>query len=153
MLGKKSIKRKPKILIDKKEGTLITRGDSVVNYAKTLLGKPYKYGSCTPDGFDCSGFVSYVYGHFNIPITRSSYTMAEEGIPIPLKEATKGDLIFFKGTNLKDPTVGHVGIVISEKGHPVQFIHASSGANKAVVITDLSSSNYTARFLKVKRLF
>lgn len=129
----------------------IAKADSIVVFAKSLLGKPYKYSSCGPNEFDCSGFVYYVFNKFHVKISRSSYTMAEQGTDVDLAEVKKGDLIFFKGTNLKDPKVGHVGIVISEKGAPVEFIHSSSGKNNAIIITKLSESNYTDRFIKVKR--
>jgi murein DD-endopeptidase / murein LD-carboxypeptidase len=131
-----------------------TKADSIVEFAKTLLGRNYQYGSCTPSsGFDCSGFVHYVFMNFGIKIPRSSNLMADAGRDIELDEAGKGDLIFFTGTDHENRSVGHVGIIITDKGLPVEFIHSSSSKTKGgVVITAMSSPHYQKRFLKVKRV-
>lgn len=131
----------------------LSRRDSIVAFAKSLLGTPYQYASSSPQGFDCSGFINYVYAKFKIKLTRSSYTIAEEGVEIDSSEATKGDLIIFRGTDVNDPVVGHIGIIITEKGAPIEFIHSSSGRkNNGVVITKLSDGNYHQRFIKIKRV-
>lgn len=133
------------------EGTV--DADSLVSFAKSLEGTKYNYGSCSPDkGFDCSGFVYYVYSKFEITLPRSSYLMIDEGREVKLENARKGDLIFFTGTDAEVRKAGHVGIIISEKGQPVEFIHSSSGKKSSVVITPMSSAHYQKRFLKVKRL-
>ena len=133
---------------------LVNKGDSIVDFAEKLMGVPYKYATSSPEGFDCSGFVYYVFSHFKIPIERSSYTMAEGGNEIDSSNAHKGDLIFFRGTNLDDNSVGHVGIIISEEEAPLEFIHASSGKKKnGVVKTKLSDSNYIKRYIMIRRYF
>lgn len=127
-------------------------GDSIVAFAKTLLGKPYVYGCMAPStGFDCSGFINYVYHHFNIPVPRSSVDFTNYGKEIPLEKARAGDLILFTGTNASVRTVGHIGIIISDEGSDTQFIHASSGKEMAVIITPLND-RYKARFVKVIRV-
>ena len=131
----------------------ISKSDSLIDFAKSLLGTPYQYASSSPQGFDCSGFINYVYARFNIKLTRSSYTIAEEGIEIDSSVATKGDLIIFRGTDVNDPVVGHIGIIVTETGKPIEFIHSSSGRkHNGVVITKLSDGNYHQRFIKVKRV-
>jgi cell wall-associated NlpC family hydrolase len=131
----------------------ITKADSLVEFSKSLIGKKYCYGSCTPGGgFDCSGFVYYVFSQFGITLPRSSYLMAEVGEEIKLRNCRKGDLIFFTGTNAESKKVGHVGIVISDKDQPVEFIHSSSGKKNSVIITPMSSSHYQKRFIKVMRV-
>jgi murein DD-endopeptidase / murein LD-carboxypeptidase len=129
-------------------------GDSIVEFAKTLLGDNYQYGSCTrSSGFDCSGFVYYVFANFGIKIPRTSFLMADFGREIELKEANKGDMIFFTGTDMKNRTVGHVGIIITDKDQPIEFIHSSSSKTKGgVIITAMNSPHYKKRFLKVKRV-
>ena len=128
--------------------------DSIINFAKSYLGKPYKEASCGPDGFDCSGFIYYIFKKFNINLSRSSYTMAEEGEEVAdTSLAQKGDLIFFQGTDLSDPKVGHVGLIISEKGEPISFIHSSSNKkNNGIIITGLNERSYRKRFVKIKRV-
>ena len=129
--------------------------DSIIAFARTQLGTEYKYGSCTPGGFDCSGFVFYVFGHFGINLPRSSITMGEMGTDIPLERADLGDLIFFTGTSPDDPDIGHVGIVITPKGEPLEFIHSSSSTKESgVKITPLTATGkYMQRFVRVKRVF
>lgn len=126
--------------------------DSIVDYAKTFLGTPYKYANASPStGFDCSGFTWFVFNHFNVAIPRSSKDYATIGKTATLETCHKGDIILFTGTNPKERRVGHVGIVISNPGEPLQFIHSSSSDNHfGVVITDYYNSKYPARFMGVR---
>lgn len=128
--------------------------DTVLTYANAQLGQPYVWAGCRPGGFDCSGFVAYCFKQVDIPIVRSSSGLDKAGTSIDIKEARKGDLILFTGTNPKDKSVGHVGIVISEYGEPIRFIHASSSElHPGVVITDYENSGYPKRFAGIRRIF
>jgi len=123
----------------------------IVAYAKTQMGAPYKYCSMTPDGgFDCSGFVNYVFNHFSIPVPRASVDFTNIGLEIPLLETEPGDLILFTGTNPRRRVVGHIGIIISNKGGDISFIQSTSGIAYGVVISSLDK-NYMARFVKIIR--
>ena len=128
--------------------------DSIIAYAKKLIGTPYKYSSINQqEGFDCSGFIYHVFKKFDVTLSRSSYTMVEEGTEVDFSKARKGDLIFFRGTNVNDPKIGHVGMIISEKGESIQFIHSSSGKkHNGVVISALSDGNYKQRFVTIRRI-
>lgn len=131
----------------------VSIADSVVSYAKEFLGTPYVWAGASPSGFDCSGFVHYVFSRFGYSIQRSSSGLANTGEAIELKEARKGDIILFRGTNPNDKTVGHVGIIISDTTEKIHFIHASSSKkHPGVVITDYENSNYPSRFISVRRL-
>jgi len=124
----------------------------VVAFAQTLIGKPYKFGCAAPGtGFDCSGFINYVFDHFNIDVPRSSIAFTNEGTTIPLANALPGDLILFTGTNSKVRKVGHIGMVIAHDSSGLDFIHASSGSDYSVVITPLNDY-YMSRFVKVIRI-
>lgn len=124
----------------------------IVAFAKTLIGTPYKFGCTAPDmGFDCSGFITYVFNHFNIDVPRSSEGFTNEGTPVSLTDARPGDLILFTGTNSKVRTVGHIGLVVANKTSGISFIHSSSGKENAVIITQLDE-RYVARFVKVIRM-
>ncbi len=124
--------------------------DSIVDYAQTFIGSPYKYAQASPSGFDCSGFTWFVFNHFKIQIPRSSKDYATLGKRVTLETCQKGDIILFTGTNPKEKRVGHVGIIISNPGDPVKFIHSSSSENHfGVVITDYTSSHYPDRFIGV----
>ena len=130
------------------------KADSIVAFAKTLLGTPYKYGSCSPKGFDCSGLVYYVMKHNGVEVPRSSIEMGKFGKEIPLSECRKGDIILFKGTNANSKRIGHAALIISEEGQPVQFIQSSSSKKEwGVVISSYDESDYYCkRFVKVVRV-
>jgi cell wall-associated NlpC family hydrolase len=129
-------------------------GDSIVQYAHTFLGTPYKYGCCSPSsGFDCSGFTWFVFKHYGYSIPRSSKDYVNLGKEVSLTECRKGDIILFRGTHANDKSVGHVGIIISNPGEPVKFIHSSSSKNhRGVVVTDYYNSAYPKRFVKICRV-
>ncbi len=124
--------------------------DSLIRYAKHHLGIRYRSGGRSATGFDCSGFTSHVFSQFGFQIPRSSAAQATVGEPVRMGEMQKGDLIFFKGRNRRSRYVGHVGIVISEKGEKTRFIHASCSQGISIATTD--SLYYKTRLLKVKRL-
>lgn len=125
---------------------------SIVAFAKQLLGVPYKFGGNSPhNGFDCSGFVNYVFKNFHFSVPRSSAAFSNEGMHVQLADAQAGDIILFRGTNPKLKSIGHVGIVISDKGQPLRFIHASSGKIRCVIETTFDS-RYQKRFVKIVRI-
>ncbi|RZM27194.1 MAG: peptidoglycan endopeptidase [Pedobacter sp.] len=122
--------------------------NQLIGFAKTLIGVPYHYASSNPQrGFDCSGFVSYVFHNFGFNVPRSSSEFSNTGTPVDLSKAKVGDVLIFTGTNPKVRTVGHVGIIYSIDGDEIQFIHATSGKANAVTITPLNDY-YKGRFLK-----
>ena len=124
----------------------------LVSYAKTLIGTPYKYASTDPlQGFDCSGFITYVFNHFNVDVPRSSVDFTNVGKPIPVTNATAGDLVLFTGTVDSIRVVGHMGIV-TETIDTLKFIHATSGRANGVTISTLYE-HYQKRFVKVIRIF
>ena len=123
----------------------------LVSYAQTLKGTPYKYASANPaKGFDCSGFVMYVFNHFKFSVPRTSYEYTKIGKEVDLKSAQPGDVILFTGTNAQVRRVGHMGIV-TQGGDDLQFIHASSGKAYSVVETSFTP-HYQKRFVKIVRL-
>jgi cell wall-associated NlpC family hydrolase len=125
--------------------------DSIVNFAETLIGTPYKYASTNPaEGFDCSGFITYVFNHFNIKVPRSSIDFTNVGTEISLTDAKRGDLILFTGTDSLIRTIGHMGIIVSDKNGNTEFIHSTSGKANGVFITPLNNY-YKGRFVKVVR--
>ena len=131
--------------------SLNNTADSIVNFAETLIGTPYKYASADPaQGFDCSGFITYIFNHFNIQVPRSSIGFTNIGTTIPVKNARRGDLILFTGTDSTEKFVGHMGIVVSNIIDSLQFIHSTSGKAYGVTITPLNDY-YKGRFVKVVR--
>jgi cell wall-associated NlpC family hydrolase len=124
----------------------------IVNFAETLIGTPYRYGSTDPKlGFDCSGFITYVFKHFNISVPRSSIDFTNVGKEIPPTSAKRGDIILFTGTDSTERFVGHMGIIVSNTD-TLKFIHSTSGKAYGVTISPLSNY-YKGRFVKTLRLF
>ena len=70
-------------------------GSNVVSFAESLVGVPYVYGGTTPSGFDCSGFVQYVYSHFGVNLPRTTTQQESCGTQIPVSQAQPGDLYFW----------------------------------------------------------
>lgn len=120
--------------------------DSIVNFGMTLLGKPYVYGACSKDAFDCSGFVYYVFQHFKIEIPRSSSQFNNFGKQVSIDSIRKGDILVFLSPTRNE--IGHVGIVIQPKGMESEFIHASSGSEMKVIISNLQQEGNKKRFVK-----
>ena len=124
-----------------------------VEYAKTLSGTPYLYGSIDPArGLDCSGFINAVSNHFGIKVPRSSVEFTNVGTAVESKKAKPGDLVLFTGTDPGKRVVGHIGIITDNTDGHLQFIHSSSGKAKGVTISDLDGY-YQTRFVKVIRIF
>ncbi len=143
-------------LLPPKSGVIetgIVTPDEIVEFAKTQIGVPYLYASTDPaKGFDCSGFITYVFNHFNIPVPRSSVDFTDKGVEVDTSEARAGDIILFTGTDSTIRVVGHMGIVVSNANGKLEFIHSTSGKAMGVVITPLERY-YRGRFVKVIRVF
>jgi cell wall-associated NlpC family hydrolase len=73
----------------------VDRSDAVISQAKELKGKPYRYGGATPSGFDCSGYVQYVYKKAGKKIGRTSGAQLA-GTSIPKSKKKPGDILIFK---------------------------------------------------------
>ncbi len=142
------------VKVNKDTTILRNKIDTIIDFAKLFLGTKYCYGSTSPQkGFDCSGFVYYVYKQNGIELPRSSYEMGRLGKQVPMSECRKGDIILFKGPNAKINKIGHAGLIISEKGERLQFIHSSSNKKCGGVITSYydESGYYAKRFVKIVR--
>ncbi|MFK8038046.1 MAG: C40 family peptidase [Crocinitomicaceae bacterium] len=127
--------------------------DSLIIYAQTLKGIPYHYGGASKKGFDCSGFVYYVFKNFNQSVPRTSASYSNFGKKISLDKAKPGDIIVFTGTNSKVRKPGHLGIILKNNNGVVDFIHSSSSKkNYGVTITRYNGSGYEKRYLSVVKV-
>lgn len=122
--------------------------DSIVTYAKQYLGIPYLYAGNDPKkGFDCSGFVNYVFKNYGVTLPRSSGGFKNIGTKLAPEDFKVGDILVFYG--YKDKTIiGHLGIICEANGMHSKFIHASSGKAGSVTISDLDSDHYSKRYYK-----
>jgi len=115
-------------------------GLRVADYAKRFRGVRYVYGGSSPrSGFDCSGFVRYVYAHFGLSLAHSSYAQFDRGRSVSRRSLRPGDLVFFDG-------LGHVGIYIGNG----RFIHAPHTGTRVRIET--LAGWYGSRFSGARRL-
>ena len=126
--------------------------DSLVQYARQYIGTPYGYGQSSGKRFDCSGFTSYVFGHYGCKLARSSHDQYLEGDSVDRGSWVVGDLVFFSGRSGGQTQVGHVGIVVSvdEQRGDFEFIHASS--SRGVIISRSTERYYAARYIGARRM-
>ena len=121
-------------------------GSQIVAFAEQYLGVPYVWAGNYPNtGFDCSGFVCYVFRNFGCSLYRTTYDQYDyNGEYVAKEDLQVGDLVFFSSSSY---AVGHVGIYIGDG----EFIHASSGAGY-VTISGLDESYYTRNYVGAKRI-
>jgi cell wall-associated NlpC family hydrolase len=132
----------------------VPRADSIVRFAMEQLGTPYVYAGTSPtSGFDCSGFVMYVYGRFGVEVPHSTAMLIDTGRPVPRSQAQPGDIVVFTGTAPTSAVPGHAGIVISKRGEPIRFIHSSSARRESgVKVSSVEDTDYERRFMGVRRV-
>ena len=109
----------------------------VLSYAAQFLGTPYVYGGSTPDGFDCSGFTSYVFKNTVGSVPRVAQAQFDATTRVAMDELLPGDLVFF-GSSAS--SISHVGIYVGDG----TFIH-SPHTGEVVKYESLSGS-YETRF-------
>jgi peptidoglycan DL-endopeptidase CwlO len=112
---------------------------AVVRIALHYLGSPYRWAGASPGGFDCSGFVMYVYGKVGVALPHSSWMLWGRGRYVSRKQLRPGDVVFFAG-------VSHVGIYI---GHG-RFVH-SPHTGDVVKISRLSERRYRSTYAGARR--
>lgn len=119
--------------------------EGVIGTAMSRMGTRYRWGGTTPAGFDCSGFVGYVYSRNGKRLPRTASEQSKQGQSVGKGNLKKGDLVFFRTT--RSSRVSHVGIYVGEG----KFVHASSGGGR-VKVSSLSDSYYSKRFAGAKRV-
>jgi len=116
--------------------------EKVLKIAKSLTGTPYVYGGNTPAGFDCSGFVKYVFSNAGVTLTRKSSNDYYNNDTTVVENPIPGDVVFFKDTYIQG--ISHMGIYIGNG----QFIHAG---NNGVETSKLSYDYWDSKFVAFKR--
>ena len=118
-------------------------GNEIATYAMSFVGYPYVYGGSSPSGFDCSGFMQYLFRQYGISINRTATAQLADGYAVSYDEMQPGDIIYFGYGNV----ASHVGMYIGGG----EFVHAENSGT-GVVITSLSQSYYANRFLCAHRI-
>ncbi|MGH8520989.1 MAG: C40 family peptidase [Gammaproteobacteria bacterium] len=118
----------------------------IVATAFSLIGVAYRYGGDSPgEGFDCSGFVRYVYARHGIILPRDTASMAAALPQVPLAARLPGDLLFFHTAAGRPYT--HVGIYTGQD----KFVHAPSVRTGAVQVSDLRAGYWWRRLAGIRR--
>ena len=115
-----------------------------VDYAREMLGRPYKFAGDTPEGFDCSGLVKYSYGRAGISMPRDTQSQHRVSVLVSTHGLREGDLLFFDQEGKKK---SHVGMYLG-KG---RFIHAPSSGGK-VRIDSINAEFWKKHFVEARRV-
>ncbi len=115
----------------------------IIQTAMDYIGVPYVFGGTSPSGFDCSGYVRYVFANAGIYLPRTADEQYELGVPVPMDSLRAGDLVFF---STYDYGASHVGIYLSDG----EFINASS--SRGVAIDSLYSEYWGSCYIGARRV-
>ena len=125
--------------------TVKISGQQVVDFAKKFLGTPYKWAGTTPAGFDCSGFVYYVFNSLGYKMPRMIEDMNKQGTYVSKANLKPGDIVIFQNTYASG--LSHVGIYVGDG----KFIH-SPNSRSVVSYADLNSTYYTNHYYGARRI-
>ena len=138
-------------VIAKKEGKSyhLTEDDKkkLLDYARFFKGGKYVWGGTTPKGFDCSGYVQYLYKKHNVNLPRTAWSQSKQGMPVDKDHLEKGDLLFFLTDKKRGIPVTHVGIYLGNG----EFIHAAS-KKKGIIISPITHGHYADTFVSARRV-
>ncbi len=126
------------------ESSSTSPGYAIAGTALSLRGAPYRDGGADPQGFDCSGFVQYVFAQNGLRMPRTVTDQYHAGHSVAPGQIQPGDLLFFSTVA---PGASHVGIAIGGD----EFVHAPSERGE-VRVEHLSSSYWSPRFIGARRV-
>jgi peptidoglycan endopeptidase LytE len=126
--------------VDVSRGT--SRSDTIISYAKTFIGVPYVYGGTSPSGFDCSGYVQYVFNQYGISLPRTADAQYYAGTRVSIQEARLGDIVAFAAGG----GISHTGIYLGGSS----FISATS--SRGVQIADIYGPYWGDHFYGISRV-
>ncbi|WP_066288579.1 C40 family peptidase [Bacillus sp. FJAT-29937] len=124
------------------KGSAVSKVETMIAEAKKYIGVPYVWGGSSPAGFDCSGYLNYVFNHAGIPIPRTVLNIWNATKPV--SSPNIGDIVFF---NTSSAGPSHAGIYLGNN----KFIH--SGSSTGVTISDMTLTYWKSRYLGAKTAF
>ena len=120
-------------------------GKEIATYALTFVGSPYSWGGSSPaTGFDCSGFVQYIFSQYGYTTSRIANDVLADGRHVDPADIQPGDVLCFYSGN---GYVGHVGIYVGDE----TFVHAANSIS-GVVTTSLATGYYATRGYEIRRI-
>ncbi|MFC6334970.1 C40 family peptidase [Paenibacillus septentrionalis] len=134
------------LLLTFSAGSVSASSSSMLTNIEDVKGTKYKYGGNSTSGFDCSGFVRYIFDKMDIELPRRSADQALEGSKVAKTDLKVGDLVFFDTSGSNNGGITHVGIYVGDN----KFAHSSS--SKGVTIDSLNSSYYKPRYVTARRV-
>lgn len=124
-------------------GTAFADDSKLEREVEEVVGTPYKWGGTTINGFDCSGFMQYIFDKYGVELSRTSKSQAKMGVEVDKKDLRAGDLVFF---NTDGKGISHAGIYVGNG----EFAHSAS--NRGVSVNKLSESYYAKRYVTARRV-
>lgn len=122
-----------------------TIGESIVEYGKKFMGVPYVFGGTTPSGFDCSGFLQYIYKNAaGISLPRTTGEQYKVGISVDKNDLQPGDLIFYANTYKKG--ISHVGVYAGDN----LVLNATSSSG--ITLVSMDNSYWGPKYAGAKRV-
>ena len=119
-------------------------GQKIAQFALSLVGKPYSYGSTGSNSFDCSGLAVYVFRNFGIELPRTSQSQAYVGTRVSKSDLQPGDLVFSNTYS----SLSHVGVYVGDG----KFVHAAN-YNTGVTVSSINDSYYGPRYAWSTRVY
>ncbi|AOZ91098.1 C40 family peptidase [Paenibacillus crassostreae] len=126
-----------------------TKANKIINYGKSFLGVPYKFGASTSTTryFDCSSLMKRIYGKFGVTLPRTSAAQAKKGVAVSKANLKKGDLLFFStGSRSTGRNITHVGMYIGNGN--MLHTYGSPG----VMITNINKAHWKKTYVKARRV-
>jgi len=121
---------------------------TILDNAKTHLGGKYVWGGTLPKGFDCSGYVQYIYKKEGVQLPRTAYQQSKVGKDVTWQDLKKGDLLFFLTDKKRGIPITHVGLYLGNH----KFIHAASSKKGIIISPFTPKSRYGKLFVKATRI-
>ncbi len=128
-----------------RNGAVSSKGQAVVELAKKYLGVPYVYGGSSASGFDCSGFVYFIYKNMGVTLNRVAADQMTNGTWVPKNALQPGDIVGFAN---KSGYINHVGIYVGNG----MMIH-SPQTGDVVRYESIVTGNYARRLTCGRRIF
>lgn len=124
-------------------------GQAVAALALKQVGDPYVWGGTTPQGFDCSGLVQWLFAREGVSVPRTSYEQYGIGTSVSMANLQPGDLVFF---TTDAPGASHVGIYVGARDGFSHAFVAADNPSTGVVVDNLNNPYWQSHFIGARRI-